>query len=126
MKDEDIIRGASAINQAGSPAFGSHAGATLAQLSEFAERGELEAVSATLLAHAAVHPADRTRLTRSIPAIVLNRYFCRSRGQQAGAVEVWRGRNSGWAEVLKRASANPPRFAAVAAAMADEIEGGAD
>lgn len=126
MRDEDIIEGASAIAKAGSPAFNSHAGATLAKISDFAERGELKAVSTTLLAHAAVHPTDRRRLVRAIPAIILNRYFCRFRGQQAGTVETWRLRNDGWAKSLERASEDPSRFASVAATMADEIAAGTD
>lgn len=121
MNNDDIQSAAAAIAQAGSPEFTSHAGATLQLMSDLARRGELEAVSETLLAHVAAHPGDCRRLVSAIPAKILNQYIYRYNQGSAAAVERWRARTPDWAAALERAVTNPPRFAAVAAAMADEV-----
>lgn len=121
MTNNDIIEGATAIAQAGSPAYNSHAGATLTHLSDLALRGELQALSDTLLAHIQVHPADHDRLIQAVPAKILNQYIYRCRARSVAAVERWRERTPDWAVTLERAVTNPERFAAVATAMADEV-----
>ena len=121
MSDTSVSPSADAIAQAGSPAFTHHAGATLGRLSELAKEGELEALSATLLAHAALHPADRHKLVDSVPAKVLNQYIYINRQRSVSAVERWRERTPDWAETLKRAVDDPARFAVVAREMADAV-----
>lgn len=121
MSNDDIIEGASAIAQAGSPAYNSHAGATLTHLSDLALRGELETFSDTLLAHILIHPADRNRLIQAVPAKVLNQYIYRCRERSVAAVEQWRERTPDWATTLERVVTNPERFASVATAMADDV-----
>ncbi len=121
MTNDDILNGATAIAQAGSPAYTSHAGATLTQLSSLALRGELVGFADTLLAHVALHPSDRQRLLSAVSAKILNQYIYRNRGRSVGAVERWRERTPDWAETLERAVTEPGRFAAVASTMADDV-----
>lgn len=121
MIDDDIISGATAIAQPGSPAYTNHAGATLTHLSDLALRGELVGFADTLLAHVALHPSDRRRLVAAVPAKILNQYIYRNRGRSVGAVERWRERTPDWAVTLERAVTKPARFAAVAGTMADDV-----
>lgn len=121
MTEDDIAAGAAAMLQAGSPAFTTHAGATLERISRLARDGDLAGVGSTMLAHAMLHPSDRAGLLKALPAKVLNQYIHLHRGRSAHAIERWRERTPDWAETLQRAAADPERLAAVAAAMADEV-----
>ena len=121
MTSTSISQSADAIAQAGSPAFTHHAGATLERLSALAKDGELATLSSTLLAHAALHPADRRELVDSVPAKILNQYIYVNQKRSVSAVERWRERTPDWAETLKRAVDDPARFAAIAREMADAV-----
>lgn len=121
MNEDEILRAATAIAQAGSPDYNVHAGATLAEMSEQARLGQLEAMSETLLAHVAVHPADRRSLVKRVPGIVLNGYLCRNPGHGGQAIEQWWKQKPDWADSLRRAVSDPGRFARVAQAMAQEL-----
>ena len=122
MTQEDRIKAATAIAQAGSPAYSNHAGATLTFLSDLALRGELETLSRTLIAHIGVHPPDRRKLVSAVPAIILNQYLCGCRKRAFSDIQSWRERTPDWAATLKRALGEPEHFAAVAAMMGDEID----
>jgi hypothetical protein len=120
VTNDEIIEAASAIAQAGSSDYAIHAGATLTKMSEQARLGQLEAMSNTLLAHVALHPADRRSVVARVPAMVFNGYLCRQ-GYGTQAVERWREQTPDWADTLKRAVSDPVRFERVAYTMADEI-----
>ena len=121
MDDDDILRVAKAIADAGSPEHSLHAGPTLEELSKLAEEGELEAMSHSFIAHVALHADDRRTLLKYLPMKIHNRYFYLHRGCAHRAIEQWRGRSADWEERLRQAIADPPRFALVARTMADEI-----
>jgi hypothetical protein len=113
---------ADAISQQGSPAYSTPSGPVLTLLSELAERGDLRSFSNAFVAFARAKPVNASYVEASVPAKILNQYFCRRHGVTVSQFERWRARHPNWAEDLKDTVREPARFEMTVESMLARIQ----
>jgi hypothetical protein len=113
---------ADAIAQHGSAAYNTPSGAVLTLLSELAERGDLRSFANACVALAKSKPANSAYVEASVPARILNNYFCRRHGVTVHQFERFRARNPEWAEELKDTVRNPAMFEKIVEAMLAKLQ----
>lgn len=107
---------------AGSPAYNRHCGEMLERFSDLATRGEIEELGLALQIHATLHPQDRRPLVRGVPPAISNGYWIGHLALDQMRVMRWCGEHPDWSERLTSVVSRPAHLAAVAGAMAAEIE----
>jgi hypothetical protein len=92
-----------AILSQGSKAYNTPSGPVLTLLSELAAQGNLRSFSNAFVIFARAKPANARYVEQSVPAKILNQFFCRHRGVTATEFERWRAKHTDWAQRLKDA-----------------------
>lgn len=116
-------RMAEALLRTDSPHYTVRAGATLDELSRFAEEGDLQSVSVLYNLYRLAIPADERKVRDAVPVKILNRYFCRFEQNSTTAINRFEQDRPGWRREVEAALPNPATFEAVVRSMAVVLKG---
>jgi hypothetical protein len=110
-----------AILSHGSKAYSTPSGPVLTLLSDLAARGDLRSFSNAFVIFARAKPGNARYVEESVPAKILNQYFCRHRGVTVTEFERWSAKNPHWAQRLKDAVRDAELFERIVEQMTAEI-----
>lgn len=113
---------AEALLRTGSPDYTVRAGATLDELSRFAEGGDLKSVSVLYNLYRAAVSADERQLRKAVPVKILNRYFYRFEQSSKKAIDLFEAQRPGWRGEVQAVLSDPVAFETVVRSMAIEIK----
>jgi len=122
MHPESLQKFKDALAQQGSRAYTTEFGAVHTLLSDFARDGHIADFAAAFALLARANPAHASSVERDVPAKVMNHYWIRHKGIDAGAFLAWEKEHPEWSETLKACVRNPAQFEQVVDEMGVQMQ----